>query len=409
MNLYLRLAWRNIWRHRRRTLIVVLAIGLGMMLMMFYDGFVAGFEQAIYANAVKVLGGNIQVHADGYSAKVGQKPLMPLEGDQTIVQAALKQPQVQAASRRINTSGLATSREGAFSVNIIGIEPEQELPVNLVAQNVSAGRFLTAADEDFIYIGKGLAEVMQVGVGDRVTLVGRATHNQMRRHTMTIAGIYDIGMPEIEKRSVYMSLAEAQYLYDLSAQSTEVAISLHRMGEEPAVMQAMKPSLNGMEIASWETSFPEMEAAINSKSAVMDIFSFIIMMIAGIGILNLLLMAVYERTREIGLLGALGLKPRQISALFLLEGAMMGLVGLVFGIFLGLALLSLLQRIGFDYSSFSSMTEYTALISDRIYPTLGMERLAQRSLTVFIISLLAAYIPAREAASNEPAEALHYV
>jgi ABC-type lipoprotein release transport system permease subunit len=152
-----------------------------------------------------------------------------------------------------------------------------------------------------------------------------------------------------------------------------------------------------------------MEAAINSKSAVMDIFAIIILMIAGIGILNLLLMAVYERTREIGLLGALGLKPRQISALFLLEGGMMGLVGLVFGVFLGMGTLLLIQQVGFDYSSFASMTEYTALISGRIYPTLGMERLLERSLTVLIISFLAAYIPAREAALNEPAEALHYV
>jgi len=252
MNLYLRLAWRNIWRHRRRTLIVVLAIGLGMLLMMFYDGFVAGFEQAIYANAVKVLGGNIQVHAKGYSNKVDQKPLLPVVNDQTIIQAALAQPQVQAASRRINTSGMATNREGAFSVSIVGIEPEQEHPVNLVAQNIAEGRFLTANDEDSIFIGKGLANVMQVNVGDRITLVGRATHNQMRRHTMTVVGIYDIGMPEIEKRTVYMSLGEAQYLYDLTGQSTEIAISLHRLGEEPAVMEALQPSLNGYEIQSWD-------------------------------------------------------------------------------------------------------------------------------------------------------------
>jgi len=409
MNLYLRLAWRNIWRHKRRTVIVVLAIGLGMLLMMFYDGFVAGFEQSIYANAVKVLGGNIQVHAEGYSDKLDQKPLLPVANDQLIVQAAMEQPQVQAASRRINTGGMATSREGAFSVSIVGIEPELEQPVNLVTQRVSAGRFLTSEDQDQVYIGKGLADEMQVGVGDRITLVGRATHNQMRQHTMTVAGIYDIGMAEIEKRTVYMSLQEAQYLYGLTDQSTEVVIYLYKLGGEPEVMSALKPTLNGYEIASWETAFPEMEAAINSKSAVMDIFSVVIMMIAGIGILNLLLMAVFERTREIGLLGALGLKPRQISMLFLLEGAMMGIVGLIFGIALGIAVLTMLQQVGFDYSQFASMTEYTALISGRIYPTLGLERLPQRSLTVLIIAVIAAYIPAREAAMSEPAEALHYV
>ncbi len=132
MRLYLRLAWRNIWRHRRRTLIVVLAIGLTMWLMMFYDGMIAGFEQAIYGNAIKVLGGNIQIHASGYQEKEGQNPLLPLPNDQAAINAALAQPQVVEASRRINTGGLATSREGAFAVIITGIEPEKELPVSLV-------------------------------------------------------------------------------------------------------------------------------------------------------------------------------------------------------------------------------------------------------------------------------------
>lgn len=409
MKLFLNLAWRNIWRHRRRTVIVVLAIALGLAMMMFYDGIMAGFTQAIYSNAVKVLGGNIQVHAQGYMAQAGQKPLLPIENDQQVVSAATAQPQVQSASRRINTSGLASNREGAFPVAIVGIEPSRELPVSLVAQNVASGRFLADDDQESIYIGQGLASAMGVEVGDRITLVGRAKGNKMRRHTMTIAGIFDVGMREIEKKTVYMSLAEAQYLYGLDGQSTEVAISLHQLGEEPQVMSALEPSLNGYEISSWEKNFPEMEAAINSKGGVMDIFSVIIMVIAGIGILNLLLMAVFERTREIGLLGALGLKPGQITTLFLLEGAMMGVVGVVFGVLLGLLLNGIFMQVGLDYSQFASVTEYTALISDRIYPSWGVEKIALRTITVLVISVLAAWYPAREAARHEPAEALHYV
>jgi putative ABC transport system permease protein len=141
----------------------------------------------------------------------------------------------------------------------------------------------------------------------------------------------------------------------------------------------------------------------------MNIFSVIILLIAGIGILNLLLMAVYERTREIGLLGAMGLKPRQISLLFILEGTMMGLVGVAAGIVLGLLLNGLLRRVGLDFSAMGSATEYMALISGRIYPTWGLEKLLSRALTVAIIAALAALIPAREAARREPAEALHHV
>ncbi len=408
MTLYLRLAWRNIWRQRRRTLIVFLAVGIGMALMMWYDGFMAGFEQAIYGNAIKVLGGNIQVHAEGYDLS-GKTSLLPLQNDQGVIQSALAQPQVVAASRRIMTGGLASSREGAFPVTIAGIEPEKELTVSLVGQNVSAGRYLTDGDRDMIFIGQGLAKAMGVTAGDRITLAGRAAHNQMRQRTMTVAGVYDLGMAEIEKRTIYMSLAEAQDLYGLSGQSTEVMISLQSLGQEAAVIKALKPQLSGQEIGSWQTNFPEMQAAIQSKSGVMNIFSVVIMIIAGIGILNLLVMAVFERTREIGILGALGLKPRQISALFLMEGALMGAVGLAFGIVLGLIINFTLGQIGFDFTAFSTLTEYTALINSRIYPTLGVNKLLQRGLTVMIISILASYYPAREAARKDPAAALHYV
>ncbi|MBN2548931.1 MAG: ABC transporter permease [Anaerolineales bacterium] len=409
MTLYLRLAWRNFWRHSRRTAIIVLSIAMTLGLMMWYDGLVTGFEDAIYGSAIRVLGGNIQVHAGGYQAVKDENPLVPLPNDQAVIQAALAQPNVVAASRRINTGGMITSREGAFAVSIVGVEPEKELPVNLVAQEVSSGRYLTADDQDVIYIGKGLADAMEVAVGDRVTLVGQAAHEQLRQRTMTVVGVYDIGMGEIEKRSIYMSLAEAQDLYGMGSSVSEVIVTLEKIGQEAPVVSALQAALPEAEIASWETNFPELVAALTTKGGVMDIFGVIMLMVAGIGILNLLLMAVYERTREIGLLGAMGLKPRQISLIFLTEGAVIGLVGVAAGVALGLLINIFFGAVGLDYSQFASLTEYTALINDRIYPSLGLEKVGQRTLTAIIISILAAYFPARAAAQHEPAEALHYV
>ena len=162
MILYLRLAWRNVWRHRRRTIIIMLAMGLSLSLMMWYDGLMEGFNQAIYGNAIRVLGGNIQIHAKGYRAKVDSNPLLPLTDDLAAVQTALSNPQVIAATRRIVTGGMVTNREGAFSLEIIGIEPEAELPVSLIAENVTDGRWLTTDDQDSILIGRGLADVMNV-------------------------------------------------------------------------------------------------------------------------------------------------------------------------------------------------------------------------------------------------------
>ena len=409
MQLYLRLAWRNIWRHRRRTIIIVVAMGLGLAFMMFYDGLMDGFNQAIYGNAIRVLGGNIQIHAAGYREKVDTNPLLPLANDSAVVKAALSDPTVITAARRITTGGLATNHEGAFPMSIIGIEPEVEAPVSLIAAHIAAGRYLTENDTDSALIGKGLADVMQLKVGDRFTLVGSDIHKQNRQRSMTVIGIYDIGVPTNEKNTLYISLGEAQSLYGLSNQSTEVDVTLKKLGQENAVVAALTPALPGYEVESWEKNYPELTDAVNQKGAIMNVFSVIITVIAGIGILNLLLMAIYERTREIGLLGAMGLKPREIALLFILEGTMIGLVGVTAGVVLGLIINGSFGVVGMDYSQFSSVTEYMALISGRVYPTLGLGNLFGRALTIVVISTLAAWFPASEAARREPAEALHYV
>ncbi|HEX2697587.1 MAG TPA: FtsX-like permease family protein [Anaerolineales bacterium] len=409
MQLYLRLAWRNIWRHRRRTVIIVLAMGFSLALMMWYDGMIDGFNQAIYGNAIRVLGGNIQIHAAGYREKIDSNPLLPLVDASTVIQAASSQPNVIAATPRIITSGLATSPEGAFAVSIIGIDPDAEKPVSLIADHISAGNWLTASDQDSILVGKALADAMGIQIGDRVTLVGSDIHKQNRQRTMVVTGIYSIGIAATEKNNAYITLAEAQNLYGLPNQVTEVDLTLKKLGQEPSVIAALTPALPGYEVESWDKNYPDLKNAIDRKGAVMNVFGVIIIAIAGIGILNLLLMAVYERTREIGLLGAMGLKPRQIATLFILEGTMIGVVGVVAGVVLGLALNGSLGVVGLDYSAFSSISDYMALVTTRVYPTLGLNNLFARAVTVIIISTLAAWIPASEAARREPAQALHHV
>ena len=409
MTLYLRLAWRNIWRHRRRTVIIILAMGLSLSMMMFYDGLMDGFNQAIAGNAVRVLGGNIQVHAEGYREKVDSNPLLPLTDDSAIVQAALAQPDVIAAARRIQTGGLVSNSEGAFPLSIIGIEPEAEAPVSLIAEHIVDGRFLESTDEDSILIGKGLADALALKVGDRITMVGSDIHKQNRQRTMTVIGIYDIGIPSMEKGTLYISLTEAQSLFNLSGQSTEVQITLKKVGTESKVVTVLASALPGYEVESWANNYPELGNAVGRKNIVMDIFSVIIVMIAGIGILNLLMMAIYERTREIGLLGAMGLKPGQIATTFILEGTLIGVVGVIAGVAMGLAINISLMQVGMDYSQFAGITDYMALISGRVYPTLGVSKLFGRVVIMLVIAALAALIPAMIASRREPSEALHHV
>lgn len=409
MQLYLRLAWRNVWRQRRRTLIIALAMGVMMALLILYDGMIGGFEQAIYGNAIQLLGGNIQVHAPGYSEKIGRKPLIPLIDPDALIRVAEGHPDVVAAAKRITTGGVVTNREGAFSVSVIGVETDKETIVSPVAQNITLGRYLNPADGDFIVIGQGLASAMDITVDDRITMVARATHEQNRQRTMTVVGIYDVGVPSVEKTTIYMSLLEAQQLFGLDGQVTEVVVSLEQIGQEAGVVNYINNELPGYEVDTWINSFPELKQTMDMKTSVMGVFGVIMLCVAAIGILNSQMMAVFERTREIGVLGALGLKPAQVMILFLLEGTLIGVMGAIIGAVLGTAVNGALAYFGIDYSGFADLTEYTALISGRIYSQMVPMKVLRHGLTVLIIATLAAFLPAQDASRREPAEALHHV
>jgi len=411
MGKLLRMAWRNVWRNRRRTVIALVAITLGLVLMLFFDGLLGGAKQAIYGNTVKLQGGNVQAHAPGYREKAKRLPLYPLADPDVVVQVALAQPGVVAASGRIETSGMVGNREGTFPVVITGIEPEQEASVSLVAENMARGRYLAAGDEDVLLIGQALADELEVAIGDRVALVGRATHEQMRRRTMTVAGIYDLGIAEVEKRMVYVSLLEAQTLFDLRDQATEVAIFLERVGQEQQVVEALQAALPGYEVDAWDTLDPSTKQMMEMEDQIMGAFGLIILLIAGVGILNLMLMAVFERTREIGLLAAMGLKRWEIVVLFLLEGVLIGLLGALAGSALGTLVSTYYGRVGLEWAAggASEYSELAALVGRRIYFKIGIDVLLNRALTVAIIAALASLYPAWQASKREPAEALHYV
>ena len=406
---YLKMAWRNLWRNWRRTSIALVAMVLGLILLLFFDGMIKGSDQAIYGNAVRLYGGNIQVHAAGFRAKANRLPLYPLIDADTIVQTVRAQPQVVAAAQRINTGGLIRSREGAFPVSITAIEPTIEAPYSIQAANVTAGRFLLEGEGDAILIGKGLADLLQVSAGERVTLLGHSKHEAMRQRTMTIVGIYDLKMPELEKRMVFMTLPEAQTLYNLRDQSTEIAISLQNVNQEGATIAALQAALPDYEIDSWSTLRPEIRETLQTKLAFTSFFGIFVILIASIGILNLQLMAVFERTREMGVLAALGMKGRQVIGLFLLEGTLIGVLGAVIGGLLGGLLMGLLSQIGIDFSFSAGLGEITALMGDRLYPTVTIGDIISRGLIVIFIAALASLYPAWQAARKEPADALHHV
>ncbi|MDH4137668.1 MAG: FtsX-like permease family protein, partial [Anaerolineae bacterium] len=175
------------------------------------------------------------------------------------------------------------------------------------------------------------------------------------------------------------------------------------------VVTALRAALPGYEVASWQELNPEMNQSLEVDKQVMNIFGLIVLLIAGVGILNLMLMAVFERTREIGLLAAMGLKRREILMLFLLEGVLIGLLGALVGCVLGGVVVSVVGQSGIEFSGASEMGEMMALMGDRLYPKFQMDLLIGRALTVAVIAALASLYPAWQASKREPAEALHYV
>lgn len=403
------LAWRNMWRNWRRTAIALTAMVLGLTLLIFFDGMIKGSDQAIFGNAVRIYGGNLHVNAPGFRIKASRLPLLPLADQEAVLQTVRAQPTVLAASPRINTSGIVSERGTSLGVVITAIDPTIEAPLSLQADSISQGRFLHADDRSAILIGQALADRLQVTVGDNLTLLGRRKNESLRQHTMTVVGIYNLGMPDIEKNIVYIPLADAQILYNLRDQATEAVIFLNQVGAEDQVLRTLQADLPGYEVNSWQMLRPEFRETMQTKLVFTTFIGLVVIGIAAIGILNLMLMAAFERTREMGVLAALGMRGWQIMALFLIEGALIGLVGAVIGCSLGALLVWTVAQVGIDLSMAAGMGEIMALLGNRLYPSVTLADLLSRGLLVIFISALASLYPAWQAARNEPAMALHHV
>lgn len=410
MSNYIKMAWRNIWRNTRRTTIALIAIVIGLTLLVFADGLYGNIAQAAYGNAVRLYGGNLQVHAPGFRAKSNRLPLLAVPNADQVLEIVRAHPEVLLASKRINTGGMVNKHGETFPLTITGIQPSVEAPTSLIAENIVAGRFLQDEDGDAILISKTLADDMEASVGDRITMAGRSKNETMRQRTMTIVGIFDLGMGDAQKGLAFISLAEAGSLFNLREEATEITISLPAIGTEDQVLADLQANLPGYEVDSWLTLNPAFSEAMALSQQMVSMFGLILILIACIGILNLMMMAVYERTREMGVLAALGLKGRQVLGLFLLEGAMIGLVGAVVGCILGwLAMLAFNAAGGYDMSAYTEAGELYAMMGDAIYASVNPGGIVQQGIIVITMTTLAALIPAWQAARKEPAESLHHI
>jgi ABC-type lipoprotein release transport system permease subunit len=411
---YIKMAWRNMWRNWRRSLIASVAIILSMILLIFFQAFMDGMDQSIYGNTVRLYGGNVLIHAPGYRDISTRLPMLPVADAEAVIAAINNEPNVRAVSQRINTAGLISNRDASNAVNITAIEPAIEAPISLAAENMVAGRFLAPEDGDSIVIGQALAEHLNATVGDRVSLLGRRKDESMRQRSMTIVGIFDLGLGDAEKGLVFMNLPNAQTLYNMRGEVTEVAVILEEIGQEDALINDIAPQFPNHEVDSIYTLRPEFADALATDRVFGILFGGILLLMGGIGILNLMLMAVFERTREMGVLAAMGMKGRQIMALFVLEGSFIGLLGAFIGCFLSWLLVLWLGQKGIDFSmiyteELEAAGEIYALMGTVLYPAISFSVILIYGFAAVVIAALASFIPAWQAARREPAESLHYV
>lgn len=413
MTKYIRMAWRNMWRNWRRTIIASVAIVMSIILLIFFQSMMDGMSQSVYGNMVRLYGGNILIHAPGYREKATRLPMLPVSDVDDILTAVRAEPNVLIASRRINTGGLVSNGGSSQAVNITAIEPEIEASNSLVAENLVAGRFLNAQDGDGIVIGQELATHLNVTLGDRVSVLGRRKNDSMRQHSMTIVGIFDLGLGEAEKSLLFMNLPTAQTLYNLRGEVTEVAVILDKIGQEKEVIDSIAPQFPNHEVDSIYTLRPEFAQALTTNRIFGVLFGGILLLMSAIGILNLMLMAVFERTREMGVLAAIGVKGREIMGLFILEGAFIGFIGAIVGCIISWGLVRWLgQRginFGYYYQDIDEVGEIYALMGTHLYPDITVAAIAGYGLAAIFVAALASLIPARQAVKHEPAEALHYV
>ncbi len=410
---YMKLAWRNMLRNKRRSLIASIAIVLSMILLIFFQAFMDGMDQSIYGNTVRLYGGNVLIHAPGYREKASRLPMLPVADADKVLAAVKDQPNVVVASERINTSGLISNRDASTAVNITAIQPAIEEPFSLAAEHLVNGRFLLPDDGDNIVIGQDLANYLNVTVGDRVSLLGRRKDESMRQRTMTIVGIFDLGLGAAERGLVFMNLPTAQTLYNLRDEVTEVTVILEKIGQEDALIDKVAPEFPNHEVDSIYTLRPEFAQALNTDRVFGFLFGGILLAMGGIGILNLMLMAAFERTREMGVLAALGMKGRQIMALFVLEGSFIGLIGGVIGCIFSWLLVLWIGKVGIDFTGmFADLDEageIYAMMGTHLYPYIPVSTVIIYGFAAVVVGALASLIPAWQAAKREPADSLHYV
>ncbi len=399
---YLKLAYRNLGRHRRRSIFSGLALALGTALLLFLAAFFEGEMRSAMETTIRLHTGHLQVQDTDYNPdKLSVAWEYLLENPEQLTAEIQSLDGVAIATPRLIASGILSTRTDSVGVQVIGIDPDS--PANdPYRQGLVNGQFLTADDTAGVLIGLPLAQSLKLNVGDRINLLINTASGSVDEQTFTIRGIFSTGTTAYDKGVIFLPLAKAQSFSGAGKRASFIFILLHDRNQAETL--ASRLSQPGYQVKTWR-QMNELLVLVNDFSdAYVMVLNLIVLGVTVTVIVNTLLMSVFERTREIGILAAIGMKRRQIITLFLAEATLLAVGGIAAGTLIGWAFSAYFGKIGFYFGDLGLGNQM--LMQDRIYTILTPQAAIELILMAFVVTLLASLYPARMAAAMEPVEAL---
>ena len=400
MNLF-KMAFRNLGRHRRRSALSALALSVSLTLLLFMAAFFKGEMRSSMEDTLKLNSGHVQVRAANYDPdKLSVAWEYLIENPEQAAAQIAALDQVKFATPRLMASGIVSVGDESTGVQIMGVDPASE--ANLpYSDGIVSGKFITADDREGVLIGFPLAESLQLKVGDQLNLLVNTAEGNVDEQSFTVRGIFSTGSSTYDKGIVLLPIAKLQAFSGAGNHASFIFIMLHDRDQASAVASAITGA--NFKVLTW-TDMNELLVLMNDFAGAYIMFlNLLILGITVTVIVNTMLMAVFERTREIGILAALGMKGRQIIVLFLLEASLLALGGIAAGLLIGWALSTYFGSVGIY---FGDIGVSGMIMGDRLYPYLTLDDTINLTITAFIVTLIASYYPAQLASRMEPVEAL---
>jgi|FLOH01.1.fsa_nt_gi ABC-type lipoprotein release transport system permease subunit len=327
---YFKIAWRNLWRNKRRTLITSASVFFGVFFAIFMTSVQKGSFENMIGNMAKFYSGYIQVQQSDFMDSPGINNSFKL--NEQLQNAILTNPNITSSSNRIETFALASYEDNSFPSFVFGINPEKEDAKSNLSKYIEAGEYIKSGSNDLL-LGNIMAKNLNVKVGDSIILFGQGYHGVSAVNIYRVAGLLDFPLPDLSKRIVYMDLSNCQELVALNDKITSNVIMVDNTDKVDGVVASLLPYIGEDEtIYTWQDLMPELLNLIEGKEASGAMVKTLLFMIIGFGVWATIMMMMHERKRELGVMIAIGFQKFKLLAMMLIESAYIGIIGVVTGL-----------------------------------------------------------------------------